>query len=302
MATEDVMVDVSQDWALACNVQQRFMRGPGRSGGSVDSSVRCRQLQALGGDCYDFMPLAEDRLALVVGDASGKGLAAALMIASVQSSLRTAALFTPDDLAALLKVVNHQAYTSSSTDRYATLFYGIVDGAARTLRYVNAGHNPPFVLRRNGSVHWLETGGAPVGMFPDSNYEESFVRLDPGDLVIAYTDGIIEAANPSGEEWGVQGLLQATAAWAPLCAADADDLVRFIFNSMDEFSEGCQTDDATLAVLVECLTQIVIYSKCVFPFIYGLGQPAEKLGTGQDRQGLKPRNIFKRYGPTKVLR
>jgi sigma-B regulation protein RsbU (phosphoserine phosphatase) len=195
------------------------------------------------------MPLAEDRLALVVGDASGKGLAAALMIASVQSSLRTAALFTPDDLAALLKVVNHQAYTSSSTDRYATLFYGIVDGAARTLRYVNAGHNPPFVLRRNGSVHWLETGGAPVGMFPDSNYEESFVRLDPGDLVIAYTDGIIEAANPSGEEWGVQGLLQATAAWAPLCAADADDLVRFIFNSMDEFSEGCQTDDATLAVV-----------------------------------------------------
>jgi phosphoserine phosphatase RsbU/P len=110
MTTEDVVVDVSQDWALACNVQQRFMQGLGRSRGSVDSSARCRQLQALGGDCYDFMALGEDRLALAVGDASGKGLAAALMIASVQSSLRTAALFTPNDLAALLKVVNHQAY------------------------------------------------------------------------------------------------------------------------------------------------------------------------------------------------
>jgi phosphoserine phosphatase RsbU/P len=249
MTTDDVVVDVSQDWALACNVQQRFMQGLGRNRGSVDSSARCRQLRALGGDCYDFMPLTEDRLALVVGDASGKGLAAALMIASVQSSLRTAALFTPNDLAALLKVVNHQAYTSSSTDRYATLFYGIVDGATRTLRYVNAGHNPPVVFRRNGSIHWLETGGAPVGMFPHSNYEESVVQLDPGDLVIAYTDGVIEAVNPSGDEWGVQGLLQATAAWAPRCAAGAEDLVRFIFNSMDEFSRGCQTDDATLAVL-----------------------------------------------------
>jgi len=249
MTTDDVVVDVSQDWALACNVQQRFMQGLGRNRDSVDSSARCRQLHALGGDCYEFMPLPEDRLALVVGDASGKGLAAALMIASVQSSLRTAALFTRNDLAALLKVVNQQAYTSSPMDRYATLFYGIVDGAARTLRYVNAGHNPPVVFRRNGSIHWLETGGPPVGMFPDSNYEESVVQLDPGDLVIAYTDGIIEAASPSGEEWGVQGLLQATAAWAPQYAGDAEDLVRFLFNSMDEFSSGCQTDDATLAVL-----------------------------------------------------
>jgi phosphoserine phosphatase RsbU/P len=249
MATGDLVVDVSQDWALACNVQQRFMQGLGRKRDSVDSSARCRQLHALGGDCYDFMPLTEDRLALLVGDASGKGLAAALMIASVQSSLRTAALFTRNDLAALLKVVNHQAYTSSPTDRYATLFYSIVDAETRTLRYVNAGHNPPLIFRRNGSIEWLEKGGAPVGMFPDSLYEQSAVQLDPGDLVVAYTDGIIEAANPSGEEWGVQGLLQATTAWAQQYAGDADDLVQFLFKSMDEFSSGCQTDDATLAVL-----------------------------------------------------
>ena len=75
------------------------------------------------------------------------------------------------------------------------------------------------------------------------------MQLDPGDLVIAYSDGIIEAANPSGEEWGVQGLLQATTDWASQCAGDAEDLVRFIFNSMDEFSQGRQIDDATVAVL-----------------------------------------------------
>jgi sigma-B regulation protein RsbU (phosphoserine phosphatase) len=249
MTTNEHIVDVSQDWVLACDVQQRFMQRLGRASDSADCSARCRQVRALGGDCYDFIPLTDNRLALVVGDASGKGLAAALMIANVQSSLRTAALFTGNDLASLLKVVNQQAYTSSLANRYATVFYGVFDGATRTLQYVNAGHNPPLVLRRNGSIDWLETGGAPVGMLPDSNYEESIVQLDPGDLVIAYTDGVIEAANQTGEEWGVQGLLKVIEAWAPQCPEDAEDLVRLIFNSMDDFSRGCQTDDATLAVL-----------------------------------------------------
>jgi len=249
MTAEDVVVDVSQDWVLACHVQQRFMQGPGRIAGGLDWGARCRQVRALGGDCYEFTTLTDDRLALVVGDASGKGLAAALMMASVQSSLRTAALFATNDLARLLKIVNVQAYNSSTADRYATLFYGLFDRAARTLRYVNAGHNPPVVLRHDGSVHWLEPSGAPVGMFPDSDYEESGLRLNPGDLVIAYTDGVVEATNPEGDEWGVQGLLRAAEAWAPRRPGAAQELVQWIFNSMDDFSRGCQTDDATVAVL-----------------------------------------------------
>ena len=117
MTTDDVVVDVSQDWVLACDVQQRFMQGLGRTSASMEHSAQCRQVRALGGDCYDFMPITDDRLAMVVGDASGKGVAAALMIASVQSSLRTAALFTGNDPAALLKIVNLQAYDSSLADR-----------------------------------------------------------------------------------------------------------------------------------------------------------------------------------------
>ncbi len=245
MTTDEMVVDVSQDWMLASNVQQRFMQSLGRANASVDYSAQCRQVRALGGDCYDFIQLADDRLALVVGDASGKGLAAALMIANVQSSLRTASLFTGNDLAALLTVVNHQAHGSSLEDRYATLFYGVFDAATRTLRYVNAGHNPPVVLRRDGSLQWLKASGAPVGMFPDSTYEECSAQLERGDVVIAYTDGVVEAANSLGEEWGIQGLLQAAAART----ADAEDLVRQIFNSMDDFSEGCQADDATLAMV-----------------------------------------------------
>jgi sigma-B regulation protein RsbU (phosphoserine phosphatase) len=131
MTTDEIVVDVSQDWKLACDVQRGFMQVPRMANNSWEYSARCRQVRALGGDYYNSAPLKNHRLALVVGEASGKGLAAALMMANVQSSLRTAALFTGDDLAALFKVVNHQAYASSSEDRYATLFYGVFERRVR---------------------------------------------------------------------------------------------------------------------------------------------------------------------------
>lgn len=248
MTTDEMVVDVSQDWMLACDVQQGFMQAPAKVADFLDYSGRCRQILSLGGDCYNFIPLKSYQLALVVGDASGKGLAAALMMANVQSSLRTAALFAADDLAALLQAVNHQAYSSSLANRYATLFYGVFDHAKRALRYVNAGHNPPLVLRHDGSFKWLETTGAPVGMFPDSIYEEQIVELGSGDLVIAYTDGVVEATDKNGEEWGVRGLLKA-AVYGAQSSRRAEYLVNLIFHSIDDFSQQNQTDDATLAAV-----------------------------------------------------
>jgi sigma-B regulation protein RsbU (phosphoserine phosphatase) len=210
---------------------------------TINTLSYSRQVRELGGDCYDFVPRPHDRLALAIGDASGKGLPAALMISNVQSSLRTAAIFSGNDAAGILGAVNRQVYASSLSDRYATLFYGVIDVAARTLRYVNAGHNPPLILRRAGSIDWLETGGAPVGLFPDWTYEEGTVQLHPGDLLLAYTDGVIEAVNPFSEEWGVEGLRKAAAEADAQCA---DEVVDAIFAAMDEFSCGCRTDDATV--------------------------------------------------------
>jgi sigma-B regulation protein RsbU (phosphoserine phosphatase) len=246
MTNDDTVVDVSQDWLRACSLQEQFMREPARGLCRLDYGASCRQLCALGGDCYDFSCEADGQLTMLVGDASGKGVAAALMMASVQASLQTAARFTGDDLAALLRVVNAQACASSPADRYATLFYGVVDPAARRLRYVNAGHNAPLVLRRDGSADWLEPSGAPVGLFPDAIWRERVVRLQPGDRVFAYTDGVTEACSPSGEEWGVRGLLQAAQVRG---MRSADELIRSILDEMDDFSGGIQTDDATLAVL-----------------------------------------------------
>jgi len=241
LATED-----RSEWATAYDVQQRFMRHLVPAINILDYSARCRQVHELGGDCFDFLSLGENRLAIVVGDASGKGLAAALMISNVQSSLRTAALFTGNDRAAALEAVNRQVYATSLADRYATLFYGVFDGTAQTLRYVNAGHNPPLVIRRDSSIAWLESGGAPVGMFQDWIYEEATIELSPGDLVLAYTDGVTEATNPLGEEWGVEGLRRVA---AKNRAGSAEDVVNAIFKSMDEFTNGRQTDDATIVVL-----------------------------------------------------
>lgn len=246
MTSDTFIVDVSQDWVTASEVQQQFMRGLDLMLGDLDYSAQCRQVRELGGDCYDFVRLPDHRLALSIGDASGKGLAAALMISNVQSSLRTAALFAGNDLTAALWAVNRQVYTSSSADRYATLFYAVFDEVTRTLRYVNAGHNPPMVIRRDGSIVWLETGGAPVGMFPDSAYEEGSIQLSPSDRVLAFTDGVIEAVNPAGEEWGAEGLQTVLTGSG---AQSAEDLVHAIFTSMDEFSRGCQSDDATVLVL-----------------------------------------------------
>jgi sigma-B regulation protein RsbU (phosphoserine phosphatase) len=246
MTADATVIDVTQDWVTASHVQQRFMQGTKRGYRPLDYSARCRQVLELGGDCYDFVPLLDQRLGIVIGDASGKGLAASLMMANVLSSIRTAALFTGNDVLAALSAVNRQVHASSLPDRYATLFYGVFDERTRTLRYCNAGNNPPLLVRRNGLTVWLETGGAPVGMFADWKYEEGAVALDPGDVLVAYSDGVTETLNPAGEEWGPEGLRKAT---VESVARPADGLVRAIFASMDAFSQGRQTDDATVVVL-----------------------------------------------------
>src|SRR5947209_12017318 len=124
MITESVVVDVSQDWVVASGLQERFMAIPCDETQTLTYNDRCRQMRALGGDCFQFVRLPGRRVALTIADASGKGLPAALIIANVQSSLRTAALFAPEDPAAVVTAVNRQLRACSPVDRYATLFYG----------------------------------------------------------------------------------------------------------------------------------------------------------------------------------
>jgi sigma-B regulation protein RsbU (phosphoserine phosphatase) len=248
MVTESVVVDVSQDWVVACGLQERFMEIPCAKSQRLTYNARCRQMRALGGDCFHFVPLPGRRVALAVADASGKGLPAALIIANVQSSLHTAALFAPEDPAAVVTAVNRQLHACSPVDRYATLFYGVFDENTRTLRYVNAGHNPAVAIRSGGAFTRLEACAPPVGLFAETVYQAQAVQLYPGDLIAAYTDGIVEATNTAGEEWRVEGLL---AAVKRCRTRQPESIVEAAFAALDEFSGNNQTDDATiLAALV----------------------------------------------------
>jgi phosphoserine phosphatase RsbU/P len=244
--SDTMVVDVSQDWTAACDVQQGFMHHAVPAPDGIGYAARCRQLRALGGDCHDFLPLAHNSMAFVIGDASGKSLPAALMMANVQSSLRTAAFFVGNEPTAVLGTVNRQLHTSSLAGRFATLFYGVFHPATGTLRYGNAGHNSPLVIRPDGSTVLLETTGLPLGPFPDAMYDEGIFRLDPGDVLIAYTDGLVEAVNETGEEWGMDGLRRAA---LESQAKHAGELLDTIFASFDKFTQGRQTDDATAVVL-----------------------------------------------------
>jgi sigma-B regulation protein RsbU (phosphoserine phosphatase) len=146
----------------------------------------------------------------------------------------------------MLGAVNRQVYATSLTNRFATLFYAVLDENTRTLHYVNAGHTPPLVVRRNGSVELLECNDAPVGMFPDWQYQEGTVQLSPGDLLIACTDGVTEAESPFGEMWGVDGL---SASLQEIRGATAQQIVDRVFQTMDQFACYGAGDDATVVVL-----------------------------------------------------
>ncbi len=249
MISESLVVDVSQDWVAASGLQERFMEIPCAKAHRLNCHARCRQLRALGGDCFHFVTLPGRRIGLAVADASGKGLPAALIVANVQSSLRTGALFAPEDPAAVVSAVNRQLYACSPLDRYATLFYGVFDENTRILHYVNAGQNPAVIIRRGGAVVWLEASAPPVGLFAETVYQAQSVQLYPGDSILVYTDGFVEATNAAGEEWGVEALL---AAIKRCPTRQPESIVEGAFAALDEFSGNNQTDDATiLAALVQ---------------------------------------------------
>jgi sigma-B regulation protein RsbU (phosphoserine phosphatase) len=161
----------------------------------------------IGGDYYDFYLLAGGRLACVIADVSGKGVGSALLMASIQGILRSMTAEAAGALGPKLRRVNELVCDLSASSKYATLFFGVYDPPARRLTYVNCGHCEPFVLR-GGDVFFLREGGPVVGLFRGAQYQEGAIDLQPGDLLVGYTDGFSEALNERDEEWGEEALLE----------------------------------------------------------------------------------------------
>ena len=212
----------------------------------------CRPALGVGGDYYDFLELPGGKFGIAIGDVSGKGIGAALMMASLQASLRGQALHSGDDLANLMSHVNGLLYEASTTNRYATFFYSQYDPKTRKLNYVNAGHNPPFLLRPGGDgikVQKLETGGPVVGMLPSmlARYEQAEIVLEVGDVLVGFTDGISESMNPAEEEWGEDAMLEEL---KELISEASEEVIRTIVAAADAFAAGAkQHDDMTMIVV-----------------------------------------------------
>jgi sigma-B regulation protein RsbU (phosphoserine phosphatase) len=210
----------------------------------------CRTVFGVGGDYYDAIELDGGRLGLAIGDVSGKGISAALLMASLRACLRTMTSTTSGELPQLMAHLNRLIYEASAINRYATFFFGVFDPAARRFDYVNAGHNPPVLLRKsaNGYEHIrLDCGGPVIGLLPQASYEQGSLLFHPGDLLVAYTDGISEAMNLADEEWGEGAMILAAQQ-----ASDetAEDVVKAIFEAAGVFAGGAsQHDDMTILVM-----------------------------------------------------
>ena len=234
---------------IAREVQERLFPQSLPAVPALEYAGHCRPARGVGGDYYDFLALTNGRLGLVIGDVSGKGVPAALLMASLQASVRgQSQSLGPSgqpDIAGLMANVNCLVYDASPQNRYATFFYAQFDPATRRLVYTNGGHNAPMLLRGN-EVLLLETGGPPVGLFRPARYEQAEIDLQPGDLLILYTDGVSEAENHAQEEWGEDALVAATRSCGAL---PPSEMIARIMQAADTFSNGApQHDDMTLVI------------------------------------------------------
>ena len=220
---------------------------------SIDVLGVCRPAQEVSGDFFDYVELSPTRLALAFGDVSGKGISAALVMASMHSIVRTQlSLLTGSNgelalsTAELVARANQQLYADTAADKFSTLFFGCYDEQESALVYSNAGHLPPFLIR-GGEVRQLDVSGLVAGAFPHSQYESSKIELKPGDLFVAYTDGVTEPENAYEEEFGERRLIEALLGHAD---RPIDEIIQAVMQEVIEWTgETTLQDDMTMLVL-----------------------------------------------------
>ncbi len=223
----------------------------------LELSGTCIPARTVSGDYYDFLAHSATVIDIIVSDISGKGISAALLMANLQSTIRSQASISRlkglatvgdnggEDVSKIVQLINRHIYENTSPEKYATLFYGRYDAESSSLAFCNAGHNPPLLFT-DGSVTRLETGGTVVGLFDSSTYEQGRIALNSGSLLVFYTDGLTEAENPLGEEYGEKRLIELVSLNPSL---SADKLRLLLSNHVEQWTAGGeQHDDITIVV------------------------------------------------------
>jgi len=238
---------VRHELDLARAVQARLLPERSPTADGLECVGFCRAARTIGGDYYDLLPLPDGRFALTLGDVSGKGIPAAVMMASIQTLLRSLLQHDLRGLDTALADLNRTLYVCSTAERYSTLFCGVISVDRKTLSYVNAGHVPPYLIHRDGRLERLPGGDLPVGLLAESGYEQFSARLEPGDTVVVVSDGIIEARNREGEFWEEEEVERVLLGHP---GAAVSELPGLLCDAVDRFAgEAEQYDDMTVVAL-----------------------------------------------------
>ncbi|HVG34864.1 MAG TPA: SpoIIE family protein phosphatase [Pyrinomonadaceae bacterium] len=231
---------------LASEIQQRFQptappQVPGYELQGI--SFPCYEI---GGDYYDFIEREDGRLIITLGDVSGKGTAAALLMSSLHAAVHAQAA-SHDSLVDTISAVNRYLADNIPPNRFVTLFYAELNPQTGALSFLNAGHNPPLIVHQAGTVEQLSSGGLPLGIKPDAVFREGRTQLQPGDVLVIYSDGVSEAGNPQGEEFGVKRLSDTVMRNIEASASGIRDRIE---SALTKFSEGtAAADDITLVIV-----------------------------------------------------
>ena len=235
-----------QEIAVARTVQRKFFPRNKPALRTLDYSGQCIQARTVGGDYYDFLDMGPGRVGFVLADVAGKGVAAALLMANLQGSIRNRAGIDAQNLPSLLTAVNDHLFNHTEPDRYATLFFGCYDDNSRNLGYVNCGHSPPLLLRNHGGVDRLAATATVLGLFGEWECSMAETHMEPGDVLSIFTDGITETTAATGEEFGEDRLLRVLEATRDL---QAEGIVSHVGHAVEQFrSSDHLQDDVTLVV------------------------------------------------------
>ena len=237
---------LERELQLAMEIQQRFQP-------TAPPSVPGYELQGIsfpcyeiGGDYYDFIQREDGRLVIALGDVSGKGTAAALLMSSLHAAIH-AQTGSHDTLVKTISAVNRYLADNIPSNRFVTLFYAELDPESGAVSFLNAGHNPPLIVHAAGTVEQLASGGLPLGIKADAEYREGRTHLQMGDVLVIYSDGVTEAASPSGEEFGPTRLYEVVSRNVDASAAGIRDRIE---SALTKFSQGTQAaDDITLVIV-----------------------------------------------------
>jgi serine phosphatase RsbU (regulator of sigma subunit) len=238
---------IEKELAIAREIQDSFLPKAAPSVPHLDIAGSTHPHDEVGGDYYDFVRVSETRVGLAIADVSGKGIPAALIMAGFRMSL-LAEVRNEFAIRAIMRKVNSLVYESTDRDKFVTAFYGVLDIRHHVLVFSNAGHNPPIVLRGGTEAfEYLEEGGVAFGVLPDARYEERPIALNPGDLLVLYTDGVSECESPTGEMFGTGRLEQAMLRLRGQGAREIMD--RIVAEVTEWAADKGPSDDVTLIVV-----------------------------------------------------